>query len=206
HHWTNIRFGSLESEVIETETPSAVETEAPAELAEPTGNTEEDQPLPEKTETATPAPTLESAPEPEPRPEPQPEPQPVAEPEQATPPPPPEPEPVPVEAPQAVEEAPVLAAPADEAPQEIAPVPPPANLNVAAARQRFAEAQAAEEAREAAERQAREDAERQRQAELQANPEPDQISDIINNEESRGATTGAGGTPTAAGRPERRRC
>ena len=39
---TNIRAGSLDSKVVDTETPATVETEKPAELAQPTGNTEED--------------------------------------------------------------------------------------------------------------------------------------------------------------------
>ena len=34
---TNIRMGSLDSTVVETETPAVVETETPAELAQPTG-------------------------------------------------------------------------------------------------------------------------------------------------------------------------
>ena len=44
--FSNIRLGQLDSEVVETETPSAVESEEPAELAQPTGNTEQDQVTP----------------------------------------------------------------------------------------------------------------------------------------------------------------
>ena len=51
--FTNIREGSLDSTVIETETPSAVHDDTPPELAQPTGNTEEDQPAPQETETPT---------------------------------------------------------------------------------------------------------------------------------------------------------
>jgi outer membrane biosynthesis protein TonB len=52
---TNIRMGSLDSTVVETETPAVVETETPAELAKPTGNTEEDQVTPTETDRETPA-------------------------------------------------------------------------------------------------------------------------------------------------------
>jgi colicin import membrane protein len=47
--FSNIRAGTLDSEIIETETPSVVEDDTPAELAQPTGNTEQDQPTPEDT-------------------------------------------------------------------------------------------------------------------------------------------------------------
>ena len=49
--FSNIRRGQLDSTVVETDTPSAVQSETPAELAQPTGNTQEDQVQP------TPAPT-----------------------------------------------------------------------------------------------------------------------------------------------------
>ena len=73
--FSNIRMGSLDSEVLETDTPSVVDTEKPAELAQPTGNTEQDQLNPEDTPTPTPAPTVQTAPVPEAAaPEPAPEP------------------------------------------------------------------------------------------------------------------------------------
>ncbi|HEY9013089.1 MAG TPA: hypothetical protein VIN06_18965, partial [Devosia sp.] len=81
--FSNIRVGSLESGIVETDTPSAVNAETPAELAQPTGNTEEDQVTPEDSQKVTPAPTQQTAPapppqaEPEPVPEPEPEPAPV---------------------------------------------------------------------------------------------------------------------------------
>ena len=64
--FSNIRLGSLDSTIDETETPSAVDSETPAELARPTGNTAEDQPTPENSDTVTPAPTQQTAPAPPP--------------------------------------------------------------------------------------------------------------------------------------------
>jgi outer membrane biosynthesis protein TonB len=197
--FSNARLGSLESQVIETQAPSAVETDIAPELAEPTGNTEQDQPRPEATDVPTPSPSIETAPAPQPEPEPEPVPEPQPAPEPA-PPPPPVPEPIPEPTPEPQPAPPVedqvLSAP-EPAPEAIAPVPPPSDQRVEAARQRFAEAQAAERARQEAERQAREEAERQRLAEQQRTQEADQVSDIINNEQSRGATTGSGGAQTA---------
>ena len=43
---TNIRAGSEDSKVIDTKAPAVVESDKPATLAQPTGNTEEDQPKP----------------------------------------------------------------------------------------------------------------------------------------------------------------
>ena len=77
--FSNIRMGSLDSTIVETETPSVVDSEQPAELAQPTGNTQEDQPTPEQSDIVTPAPTQETAPAPAPQAEP--EPAPVATPE-----------------------------------------------------------------------------------------------------------------------------
>src|SRR5690606_23286085 len=80
--FSNIRRGQLDSQVVETDTPSMVEADQPAELAQPTGNTEQDQPTPSPADTPTPAPVTEQAPAPEvtPDPEPLPEPEPVPEP------------------------------------------------------------------------------------------------------------------------------
>jgi hypothetical protein len=105
--FNNIRMGSLDSEIVETDTPSIVEDDQPAELAQPTGNTEQDQPAPAEADIPTPAPVTNAAPAPEaaPPPEPQPalEPEPVPEPAPApepAPPPEPAPEPEPVPAPE----------------------------------------------------------------------------------------------------------
>jgi outer membrane biosynthesis protein TonB len=205
---TQIRQGSLESDVIETEAPSTVETEEPAQLAQRTGNTEEDQPTPEETDIETPAPTTNTAPEvqpepnpvpdpvtepepvpepeptPEPEPEPAPEPEPEPEPVREILPRPEEPEPAPEPEPAAEPEPELTAETNDPEPQEVSPVVPRATSQVDAARKRFAEAKQAEEA------------ERRRLAEQQQR-EADEVSDIINNEASRGATTGEGGSQTA---------
>jgi hypothetical protein len=106
--FSNIRRGVLDSEVVETDTPSVTESEEPAELAQPTGNTEEDQLTPSPADVPTPAPVTETAPAPETAPEPEPEPEPVeppppppppalpeTRPADLTPPPPPPPEPEP---------------------------------------------------------------------------------------------------------------
>ena len=70
--FSNIRKGTLDSTIVETEAPSIVDTEIPAEVAQPTGNTEENQPTPQDTPTVTPAPTEQTAPEPVPDPSPNP--------------------------------------------------------------------------------------------------------------------------------------
>ena len=193
---SNIRFGSLDSNVIETETPSAVDSEVEAQIAEPTGNTEENQPEPEDTENVTPAPTQESAPEPVPDPDPIPvekvpepvRPEPIPEPEPEVPiPPVSEPDPVVEPTPEA--EAPatepveqVVATPDASAEPEVqAPKPPSANIAVEKARVAYAENVKKQTAKKAAE-----DAQK-----------ADKISDIINKEDTRGATTGSGGKKTA---------
>jgi outer membrane biosynthesis protein TonB len=212
--FTNIREGTLDSTVLETETPSAVEDDAPAEIAQPTGNTEEDQPVPQETETPTPAPVTNTAPEPvpeptpdplptpepvmapvpapardpEPAPEPEPEPEPAPEPEpevaaEPEPEPAPEPEPQPESSPTPPEPIPLAVAPTAEAPVETAPpVPVMRTAAIDQKRAQFRETQAAAAAQQ------REDEQAQ---------DADEISDIINNEESRGAVTGVGGQPTA---------
>ncbi|MDB5473547.1 MAG: hypothetical protein JWP99_850 [Devosia sp.] len=133
--FNNIRMGSLDSEIVETQTPSIVEDDQPAELAQPTGNTEQDQPAPSEADIPTPAPVTNSAPQPEaapPPPEPEPAPEPAPQP---TPPPvpapPPEPAPAPV--PETPPQAPVpsarpaqLAAPTPAAEPAPAPEPDPA--------------------------------------------------------------------------------
>src|SRR5690606_35269699 len=70
--FSNIRLGQLDSQVVETETPSVVESEQEAQLAQPTGNTEENQVTPSPADIPTPAPVTQTAPPPEPQPEPEP--------------------------------------------------------------------------------------------------------------------------------------
>lgn len=215
--FSNIRQGTLDSTIVETETPSVVDTEKPAELAQPTGNTEEDQPTPEKTEIVTPAPTQQTAPEPVPEPDPVPEP--AAEPEPAPVPeaqPEPAPEPEPVAEPEPVVPEPELARPAVEpAPAEVAPQPVMRTASVDAKRASFKKEQedkkkkqqedarkAEDEAKKKKEEEARkkqQEAERIREAkrkEDEAARLADDVANIINSEESRGATTGEGGQAT----------
>ena len=70
--YSNIRAGQLDSTVVETDTPSVVESEDPAQLAQPTGNTEQDQPTPSPADVPTPQPVTQTAPAPEPAPQPEP--------------------------------------------------------------------------------------------------------------------------------------
>lgn len=97
--YSNIRAGQLDSTVVETDTPSVVESDQPAELAQPTGNTQEDQPTPSPADVPTPQPVTQTAPAPEPAPQPEPVPEPAPEPE-PTPAPTPEPARTPEPAPQ----------------------------------------------------------------------------------------------------------
>jgi outer membrane biosynthesis protein TonB len=203
--FSNIRAGQLDSTIVETETPSVVEDEQPAELAQPTGNTEEDQPTPEDTPDPTPAPTTETAPEPVPEPEPlpvpEPEPQPEPEPEPA-PVPMPVPEPVPEPAPEPEAPEPALATPEiSPEPAEVAPQPVTRTASLDQKRAEFKQRQEAEQKRreEEARKKKQEEEERLREAkrrEQEAARLADEVANIINNEQSRGATTGAGGTPT----------
>lgn len=196
--FSNIRVGTLESDVIETDAPAVVDTPDPAQLAERTGNTEEDQPTPEETDRVTPAPTVETAPQPElrptpePAPEPEPDPAPVVEPT-------PEPEPATAPEPEiAPEPTPITPEPVltteptpSEEPAEVAPQPVIKTAAIDQKRAEFKRQQEEEAARRAEERE-REAAEKAKEA--------DRISDIINAEDSRGATTGTGGQ-ASAGRP-----
>ncbi|WP_404402428.1 hypothetical protein [Pelagibacterium halotolerans] len=203
---SNLRVGVEDSQVVETETPSAVESEQEAEIAQRTGNTEEDQPVPEATPEPSPAPTVQTAPAPQPRPEPEPVPEP--EPEPAAPPAPrpepePEPEPEPAPAPEPEPEPvptpePELTTEPDPEPEPVAPVPP-SPTNVAQLREDFARQQEAQRQAQA-EAQAQQQAEQQQQSEQEIADIADRIEDIINQEESRGGITGAGGDE-ALGRP-----
>lgn len=217
----NIRAGQLDSEIIETQTPAVVESDRPAELAQPTGNTEEDQPKPEAADNPTPAPTTNTAPEPvpEPAPEPQTRPEPAPEPEpepipEPTPEPAPVPEPTPEPTPEPVAPTPELAVdPTPEAPQEVSPQPVARTASLEQKRAEFKKRQEEQKKREEAEKKKKEEeAKRKKEEETkrlaeaatqkqQDNArEADDISAIINSEDSRGATTGQGGTPTT-GKP-----
>lgn len=197
---TNIRMGSLDSTVVETETPAVVETETPAELAQPTGNTEQDQVTPTEAAVETPAPVVNTAPEPVPEPTPEPEPTPVVE--EA---PPPEPTPVAEPEPAPVEEAPppevVAETPAEIAPEKAA-APMPMMRSAAVMRAptpkkvepvKVAEAKPAEKTPPAKTETAK--PAQKKPADEAAKP-ADQVAALINNETSRGATTGQGGQPT----------
>lgn len=242
---TNIRVGSLESKVVETPTPSMVQDTKPAEIAQPTGNTEQDQPKPEIAPTPSPAPSIKTAPTPQPDPEPDPMPTPAAQPtpvepapqpeppkpQPAAPTPAPTPEPTPQPDPLPAVTTPELSAPTeDPTPQEVAPAPAQRVANLDQKRAEFkkqqddakqkaadeAKKKAAEDAKKKADEEAKKkadeeakrvaeakkkdeqakkeaDARKQQQAAVDA---ADRISDIINNEKSRGGTTGQGGEPT----------
>ncbi|NMA96740.1 MAG: hypothetical protein GX970_01300 [Phyllobacteriaceae bacterium] len=127
--YANIRLGSLESEVVETDTPSVVESPDEAQLAQPTGNTEQDQPTPSPADVPTPQSVTETAPAPEqqPEPEPEPEPEPIPEP---TPAPEPEPEPAPAPPPEPTPTpptpTPVTPVMPQQRPADLVPTPAPA--------------------------------------------------------------------------------
>jgi colicin import membrane protein len=195
--FTNIRAGSLDSTIVETETPAIAESDKPAELAQPTGNTEKDQPTPQETAKETPAPVINTAPEPVPEVQPEPEPEPVVE-----PPPEPEPEaaPEPVAAPEETAPAPELAAPETiEAPTQVAPVPARRTASLDKLRADYKKELEQKKKDAAAKKKAEEEqkriAEAKKEADKQAR-EADRVAALINNEDSRGATTGQGGTPT----------
>lgn len=195
---TNIRMGSLDSTVVETETPAVVETETPAELAEPTGNTEEDQVTPTETETETPAPVVNTAPEPVPEPVVEPEPARVEEPAPPEPAPVVEPEPAPVEEAAPTE---IVADVPAETPTETAAAPMPmmrpAALNRTPAPKKPEEVKVAE-VKPAPKTPTKTETPKpaQNKPADEAAKEADQVAALINSETSRGATTGQGGTPT----------
>jgi colicin import membrane protein len=194
---TNIRMGSLDSTVVETETPAVVETQTPAELAKPTGNTEEDQVTPQETATETPAPVINTAPEPVPEPVVEPDPTPVEEPTPPEPAPAVEPDPAPVEETAPTEVADVPADTPSEAAAAPMPMMRPAALNKKPAPDKPDETKVAEVTpapktptkTETPTKPANKPAD-------EAAKEADQVAALINSETSRGATTGQGGTPT----------
>ena len=230
--FSNIRKGTLDSTVVDTDAPSVVDADKPAEVAEPTGNTTEDQPTPEKTPEPTPAPTEQTAPapeatEPDPVPEPVEEtaPAPAAAPAAAEPTPEPTPEPVAVPEPAVVEPPPLAVDtptpdPADAAPKPIVKTAAltekraqfkkqQADAKAKAAADAKAEADAkeadadakkaadekkkADDAKKAADKKKADEKKRIEQAKAEEAKQADNVADIINNEDSRGAVTGDGG-------------
>lgn len=244
--FSNIRAGQLDSQVVETDTPSIVQSDQPAQLAQPTGNTQENQTTPSPADIPTPAPVTQTAPAPEapptpdptptPDPEPAPEPTPAPEPDPApepeptpapTPPvtipqqrpsdltpPPPEPTPVPTPAPEPTPEPTPQPTPTPT-PEPETPAPSQVDValptsrptDLAQIRQKTLTAEA-DRRKQEEERRKREEEEKKRQAaataaasrpkpstQISAQTEAD-ISDIINNAPTTGATTGQGGTPT----------
>uniref|UniRef100_UPI002AFDDED9 hypothetical protein n=1 Tax=Devosia sp. TaxID=1871048 RepID=UPI002AFDDED9 len=224
--YSNIRAGQLTSQIVETDTPSIVEDDQPAELAQPTGNTEQDQVTPSPADIPTPAPVTNTAPAPEAVPEPEPEPTPEPEPAPTPePPPPPEPQPEPVPEPAPAPPVPPTPqtrpapaptptptpAPQPEPEPEPEPDPTPAPPAVQAPKPAQRPSNLEQKRREfaEAERKKREEEERRRTAAAAAQqaprPQPnkqldaalaDDISAIINNDRTTGGTTGRGGSPT----------
>jgi colicin import membrane protein len=212
--FTNIRMGSLDSEIVDTETPSVVEDTKPAEIAQPTGNTAEDQPTPADNAKVTPAPTENTAPAPEAAAEPEPQPEEVAPTPIEQPDPAPEPEPTPTPVEPTPEPTPVATPEETPDPADAAPKPAERNASLKQKREEFkkqqeaqkqkvaeekAAADAKKKADEAKKKKAAEDAEKKRIETAKAAEQKklaDEVANIINNEDSRGATTGAGGEPT----------
>lgn len=215
--FSNIRVGSLESTIVETDTPSAVDADTPAEIARPTGNTAENQVQPDNNQQVTPAPTQQTAPAPPPPAEPEPEPQPAPEPlppptPAPTPEPAPQPEPEPAPQP-APEPAPLVTPAVPVEPADVAPAPRTRTAAIDQKRadyqktrelekQRADKAKAEEAERkkreEEAKRKAADEKKRIEQAKAKADAAriADEVANIINTEESRGATTGEGGQAT----------
>jgi hypothetical protein len=214
--FSNIRMGSLNGTVVETEAPSVVDDVKPAELAQPTGNTQEDQPTPANNPDPTPAPTEQTAPAPEAAAEPvvEPEPEPVPPTPASRPVVEPQPEPVPdpVAEPTPPEPTPV-ATPEAPNPADSAPKPRTHTASLEQKRAEFKKQQADEKQKQADEkakaeadkkkaeeekkRKAAEEKKRVEQAKAdQAKQVADEVANLINNEQSRGATTGSGGQAT----------
>ncbi len=213
--FANIRLGSLDSTVVETEAPSVVQDVKPAELAQPTGNTEEDQPTPADNPDPTPAPTEQTAPAPEAASEPVVEPEPEVAPTPAER-PAVEPQPEPVVEPVAEptpEPTPVVTPEVTPDPAAAAPKPRVHTASLDQKRAEFKKQQEAQKQQRADEkakadadkkkaeeekrRKAAEEKQRIEQAKAdEATQLADEVANLINNEQSRGATTGAGGEAT----------
>lgn len=213
--FSNIRLGSLDSTIVETEAPSVVPDVKPAELAQPTGNTQEDQPTPMDNVDPTPAPTEQTAPAPEAAAEPEVDPEPEVAPTPAQR-PAVEPQPEPVAEPVAEptpEPTPIVTPDVTPDPADAAPKPRMQTASLEQKRAEFKKQQEAQKqqkadekakadadkkkAEEAKKKKAAEDKKRVEQAKAdEAKKLADEVANLINNEESRGATTGAGGEPT----------
>lgn len=195
---TNIRAGSLDSKVVKTDTPAIVKSDKPAELAQKTGNTQDDQPTPTEASKVTPAPVVNTAPKPTPAPQPTPEPAPVPDP---TPVPQPvaapDPAPAPVETQPQQEVATDTATP-DAPAAQVAPMPAtrPAQLQKAPApKPPVKDTQVAEVTPKKQDTPKKQTQQAQKQPDQQAK-DADQVAALINSEKSRGAVTGDGGDPT----------
>ncbi len=211
---TNIRAGSLDSKVVETETPAVVETEKPAELAQPTGNTEENQVTPEETPKPTPAPVVNTAPEPVPEPQPNPEPTPAPDPTPApqpvaAPTPAPTPEPTPAPAPDpaptpddAQPQQEVATDTATDAPAaQVAPMPAMRPVQLAKPKPKAAPAPTPTPTKVADATPKKDPTPKTETPKATKAPDKeakpaDEVADLINSEKSRGAVTGQGGSPT----------
>ncbi|HEX4297448.1 MAG TPA: hypothetical protein VHZ56_05450 [Devosia sp.] len=192
---TNIRAGSLDSKVVQTDTPAIVEASKPAELAQPTGNTAEDQPTPEATSKTTPAPVENTAPKPAPDPAPEKAPDPVKDPTPPTPAPvaAPDPAPTPVQ-PQQQQE--VTTATDDTPADNVAPTPAtrPVQLQKALVKDPPKDTKVATVIPKKTTTAAQPD-----QSKTPPDPQAktaDKVAELLNAMDSRGATTGDGGSPT----------
>lgn len=213
--FSNIRLGSLDSTIVETEAPSVVPDVKPAELAQPTGNTQQDQPTPMDNADPTPAPTEQTAPAPEAAAEPEVDPEPEVAPTPAQR-PAVEPQPEPIAEPVAEptpEPTPIVTPDVTPDPADAAPKPRMQTASLEQKRAEFKKQQEAQKQQKADEKakadadkkkaeaekkkKAAEDKKRIEQAKAdEAKKLADEVANLINNEESRGATTGAGGEPT----------
>src|SRR3569623_1965840 len=191
---TNFRQGSLQSKVVETETPAVAKSDKPADIAQKTGNTEEDQPTPEETAKSTPAPVVNTAPKPVEAPQPKPEPTPVKEPT-----PVPEPVAAPTPAPSPDEAQPQQEVASDksaDAPAtQTAPMPAskPTQLHKAPVKPQPVEKTAEVTPKKT-------DTPKKQPAQAKTPPKDDakvadQVAHLIKNETTRGATTSAHGNP-----------
>ena len=194
---TNIRAGSLDSKVVKTDTPAIVKSDKPAELAQKTGNTPDDQPQPTEANKTTPAPVVNTAPKPEPAPQPTPEPQPIKDP---TPDPQPvaapDPAPAPVDTQPQQEVATDTATP-DAPAAQVAPMPAtrPAQLQKAPAKTPPVKDTKVAEVTPKKQDTPKKQAQQAQKQDDQAK-DADQVAALINSEKSRGAVTGEGGAPT----------
>ncbi len=178
---TNIRVGTEQSEIIEAEVPSPINSPEVATLGERAGNTEQDQPNPKDAEIESPAPAIQTAPAPQAEPADEPIKQDEPEPTVETEPEPPQ---------QDIDPELATQAQPDSEPQQIIPTPIIRTASLDQKRAEFKKQQEQEQ------REKQELAKKQKEEAQEA----DKVADIINKEESRGATTGTGGQ-ASIGRP-----